>query len=432
MHGCVLHVKYVFMPGLLRQMSTCKFIWYTAPFFKYMTSEERHAARRRRREEKRKQKRQSDIAEYDNYDKLISIKSLLKAAKKSKKTVSWKASVQKYFVSLLRNLIETHKKLKALAAVTMGFICFKISERGKTRKIRSVHFKERVIQRALCDNALIPVLSKSLVYDNGASLKGKGIHFAFNRLKRHLHEYYRKHGTNNGWILLIDYHKYFDNVEHDKVMEIVDRSFSDKRIVELTKQFIDAFGTKSLGIGSQVSQILAIRYPNKIDHYMAEVMKIGECARYNDDCYYISESKEELEKCLKEHRRLCTEYGIELNEKKTRIIKLKSFSFMKARISLTDTGKVIMKPCKESAPRMRRKLRSLKRLLDNGEIDYKTVRDGYESWRGYINYFDAHKTIREMDKYFYSLFGIWPTRKRDQKKQEEVINVCLYSRPMDP
>lgn len=333
-------------------------------------------------------------------------------------------------MSLLRNLIDTHDKLVKQAPVTMGFISFTISERGKTRHIRSVHFKERVIQRSLCDNALIPVLSRSLVYDNGASVKNKGIHFAFNRLKRHLCEFYRRNKTNEGWVLLIDYHGYFDSIRHDSVMQIVDNAFEDKRIVSLTKQFVDAFGEKSLGIGSQVSQILAIAYPSRIDHYIAEMLRIKEFARYNDDCYYISNDRTELEKCLRIHEKMASELGIELNKKKTMIIPLKSFTFMKARVFLTETGKVILKPCKNSITRMRRRLKKLKAMFDKGEIDFKTIHDGYESWRGYIEYFNAHKTIREMDKLFFNIFGIWPMRKRDLKKDEVPINVCLYTRPM--
>ena len=34
------------------------------------------------------------------------------------------------------------------------------------------------MQRSVCDNVLVPELSKYLTYDNGASMEGKGIHFA--------------------------------------------------------------------------------------------------------------------------------------------------------------------------------------------------------------------------------------------------------------
>ena len=395
-----------------------------------MTSKDRRLARRQRREQKRIEKKKANIAQYDNYDNVTSLTSLLDAAKKSKKTVSWKASVQRYFMSLLRNLLDTRKKLLKGLNVVMGFIEFTICERGKTRHIRSVHFKERVVQRTLCDNALIPVLSRTLIYDNGASLKGKGIHFALDECKKHLHQYYCKHGTNKGWILQIDYSGYFDSIMHKPVMEMIDKAFKDKRIVELTRQFVDAFGDRSLGIGSQVSQILAISYTNKIDHYMTEMLGLNLCARYNDDCYYMHESKEYLEYCLAVHKTMCDELGIVLNPKKTQIIPLKSFSFLKVRFFLTETGKVIAKPCKKSVTRMRHHLKKWKPQYDTGEMSMDEIRNAYESWRGYIGYCDAHKTTREMDKLFYQIYGVWPTRKRDQKKTEEIINVCLYSKPM--
>ena len=381
-----------------------------------MNSEDRHKARRLRREQKRKEKRKQSIAEYDNYDNICSMNKLYKAVKLSKKTVSWKASVQRYCMSLLRNLLQTKRRMLNIEYIPMGFICFRISERGKTRDIRSVHFKERVVQRALCDNALIPVLSRSLIYDNGASLKGKGIHFAIDRCKEHLRKYYKQHGTNEGWILQIDYKGYFDGILHEPVMNLVDNAFEDKRIVELTRQFVEAFGDKSLGIGSQVSQILAVAYPNKIDHYMIEELGLNLCARYNDDCYYIHEDKLYLEYCLQEHKRMCDKLGIKLNPKKTHIIPLKSFTFLKARFFLTKTGKVVVKPCAKSITRMRNHLKDFKVLLDKGEMDFDSVRNAYESWRGYISHCDAHRTVREMDKLFYQIYGIWPTRKRDMKK----------------
>lgn len=85
-----------------------------------------------------------------------------------------------------------------------GIFAFDLMERGKLRHIRSVHIAERVVQRCLCDNALVPLFSAAFVYDNAASLKGKGIDFAMDRLTCHLQRYYRKHGTD-GWALVFDF-----------------------------------------------------------------------------------------------------------------------------------------------------------------------------------------------------------------------------------
>ena len=152
-----------------------------------MTSEERHKARETRRKAKRAAKR-AEALKACSFEKVISSGSLVKAANLSKRGVNWKASVQRYHINLLRNTWALHQKLLRGESVVQGFICFDLIERGKLRHIRSVHFKERVVQRSLCDNALVPILSRSLIYDNGASIKGKGIHFAMFRCRDHLRE----------------------------------------------------------------------------------------------------------------------------------------------------------------------------------------------------------------------------------------------------
>jgi hypothetical protein len=72
---------------------------------------------------------------------------------------------------------------------------FDLPGRGKTRHIKSVHISERVVQKRLCGNALVPVLSRSLIHDNGAFVKNKGVHFALRRLIVHLSRYYRRNRT---------------------------------------------------------------------------------------------------------------------------------------------------------------------------------------------------------------------------------------------
>lgn len=181
-----------------------------------------------RRKQRRYEKRRAAIAEYDNYERMCTCNALFKAARLSGNSIRWKASVQRYFMSWLRNIIILREKLLAEEDVTMGFIEFDLFERGKKRHIKSVHFKERVAQRSLCDNALVPVLSRSLIYDNGASLEGKGISFARSRLKQHLHQYYRRTGGNEGYILLMDFSGYFDNILHEPVYEMLDAAFEDK------------------------------------------------------------------------------------------------------------------------------------------------------------------------------------------------------------
>lgn len=63
------------------------------------------------------------------------------------------------------------------------------------------------------------------------------------------------------------------------------------------------------------------------------------------------------------------ELGIQLNEKKTKIVKLsRGFTFLKTRFILTDTGKVVKKLCRESITRERAKLKKFAKT-DGGGIN---------------------------------------------------------------
>ena len=382
-----------------------------------ITSEERHKARRQRREAARAAKRAAAIKPFDNYDKVISVKSLTRAAFLSRKGVRWKASVQRYMWSVLRHSINLKRSLSVGKSPVMGFICFDLCERGKLRHIRSVHFKERVVQRSLCDNALVPVLSRSLIYDNGASLQGKGIHFAVFRCRDHLRRYYRQHGTNKGYILQVDFKGYFDNIQHEPIKQMIIRNFSDRRIRWLAWQFVKSFGDKSVGIGSQVSQIFAVAYPNAIDHYAVEMLGLNLSARYMDDSYFIHESREYLQQCLEILEKKWNAMGIVLNPRKTQIIPLRKFTFLKVRFELTPSGRVIMRPCRESVTRQRRKLKKYRKFVDRGEMTLSDVRGSYESWRGYNRKLNGYRTLRNMDRLYYDLFGLRPSRKYMKKKK---------------
>ncbi len=117
------------------------------------------------------------------------------AFNKCKKGVTWKASVQKFEANKFAHLNKMRKEIESETYKQAPFYAFDINERGKQRHIKSLMIYDRVLQRALCDAILEPTFYKYLIYDNGASVKGKGVNFARERLKAHLQKYYRKHGS---------------------------------------------------------------------------------------------------------------------------------------------------------------------------------------------------------------------------------------------
>ena len=122
--------------------------------------------------------------------------------------------------------------------------------------------------------------------------------------------------------------------------------------------------------------------------------------RYMDDGYLIHESRDYLQECLKQIRAVCADLGIRMNEKKTRIVKLQELHFLKTRFYLTETGKVRRKMCRKSARRMRRKLKTFRRWMDEGKMTEEDIRTAYESWRGHMRRGNSYRVLRRMDRFY--------------------------------
>ena len=360
-----------------------------------MNSKERHEARYQRRKEERLRRKRERNEQYGDFDKVFTFDNLYCAFKKCCRGVGWKASTQRYKANALQNVNDTLRSLQNGTYKSRGFYEFDVVERGKPRHIKSVHISERVVQRCLCDNALVPMFGKSFIYDNGACIEHKGIDFAVRRLVCHLQRHFRKHGTN-GYALIFDFSRYFDNIQHEPLKRIVDKTFTDQRITRLVNGFIDDFGEVGLGLGSQISQVSALMYPNRLDHHIKEVLRVKHYGRYMDDGYLIHESKEHLQKCLQEIQRICAELGIKLNAKK--------LNFLKRHFILTDTGGVIIKPARKGITKMRHKLRTFKRWLTEGKMAIEDIQTSYISWKGHMKHCNAYRTMVNTDALYNKLF----------------------------
>jgi len=301
-----------------------------------------------------------------------------------------------------------------------------------------------VINRAVCDYILNPSLHRFLIYDNGASVKGKGIGFTRKRLDVHLHRYYRRYGTNKGYVLLIDFKKFFDNIDHEKLINYINEKIPDEAAMGIVRYLISTFEVdvshmtdeeyahcreevfssldyyndipksartgekmmrKSLGIGSQISQISGILYPTEMDNFCKIVRGNHLYDRYMDDTAIIHESKDYLKSLLNDDIvRICTDLGIHVNQKKTQICPLTNFTFLKTKYTLTETGEVIHRMPHDNIVRQRNKLKSLSKKVNNGELPYVDAQNEYRSWRGNAQWYNAYHTIQRMDKLYNDLF----------------------------
>ena len=369
-----------------------------------MTSQERREARYQRRCEKRQAKRNKKIKNSDNYESVFSFKNLYESYKSCRSGVSWKRSVQTYITMAPVNVYKSRQKLLNNTYKMPKYVEFDLFERGVARHITSMRFGDRVVNRCFSQYALVPVITRSFIDANCASRVGKGYDYAINKMTKDLQWHYRRYG-NEGYILLFDFKKFFENVSHAVIKADLNRKFDDERLINFGEKSIDSFGLKGLGLGNQDSQIWALDSANRLDHYIKEVLRVKCYCRYMDDGYLIHPSKEFLTKCLDAIKAICQILGITLNQKKTQIVKLShGFRWLKVRYYLTETGKVVRKIYKRSLTRMRRKLKALHRKYIEGIATFSQITTSFQCWLAYATKFHSYHTRNTLMSLFDDLF----------------------------
>ena len=144
--------------------------------------------------------------------------NLIAGFKRVKKSSGWKDSTQRYGLNLLKEIRSLQKTLRDGSYEQEEGATFKQCEQGHLRLVKALTVRDMVMQHSLCDSVLIPSVTPKLIHDNGASLKGKGISFTRRRFEQRLRWHFRRYGRE-GYILKIDFRKYFDNIRHDVLLE---------------------------------------------------------------------------------------------------------------------------------------------------------------------------------------------------------------------
>lgn len=370
--------------------------------------------------------------DYNNDSVLTDANYLYDGYTRAKVGSAWKPEVQQFEANYLVEIATLQKELEDGTYKTSPQNSFIIHERGRTRLIKSLRMKDRVVRHVYCDYVLNPLLRPKLIYDNYASLTQRGITMARNRFERFLHEWYRRHKSNEGWIMIQDYSGFYDNILHEVLKEaiepllknekdrlmlslilsdsLVDVSFmteEERRLYKSTKlKILDYdkipkelktgkyFWPKSLNIGDQGSQSLSTFYPVKVDNFVKIVCGIRYYGRYMDDSFIIAETKEELVELQKKIKPVTDSIGIFINPKKTLICKLSShFRFLQMQYSLTETGRVIIKINPKRLTAMRRRLRRLKKRVEEGKTPYADVENMFRGWYG-----NFHRYMSKLQK----------------------------------
>ena len=341
-------------------------------------------------------------------EELTTLEKLNNAFYEYAKTPFWKESVQRYKANLLVKNLELQNDIRTGNYKVSKTTDFTINERGKIRYINAPSIRDRVIQKVLCREILVPQLSVPLIYDNYASLKNKGTSFARKRLDVLLRKYINKYGSN-GYVLQIDIKKYFDSIDHKILKEMIHKRIHEsEEVMDLIDYIVDTSSNndKGLNLGAEAPQIFAIYYLSDLDNYIKSVKGVKYYGRYMDDMIIVSNSKEELQSLLSDIQTQLAKVKLKINDRKTHITTLKhGFTFMQIKYNVIN-GKIVKRPTHNKIARERRRLKKYKKRFDNGLMSEYDIRNSYMSWRNNVikehNYYK--KTIQSMDKLYNELF----------------------------
>lgn len=328
--------------------------------------------------------------------------SLYQSYLEARKGKRWKYAVARYEANVLENIMFLHFVLTSRKYRLSPYNRFMVYE-PKERLIMYNSFRDKIVQHSLCDNVLEPLLSKTFIYDNYASQKGKGTHFGLDRLKMFMQRYYRQFGAD-GWVLKCDISKYFYRINHDVLKSQLRRLVTDPDVLWLLDMIIDSTENPGIPIGNHTSQWFAVLYLSGMDHMIKERLGIKLYGRYMDDFYLIHQDKDYLVYCLGEIKKFLVPLGLELNHKTAIFPLSQGIDFLGFRTYMTDSGKVVRKIRRDSKNRIRRKLKKFRHLLDEGRITFDTVVQSYSSWTGHAEHGNSHHLIRKTDELFFTLF----------------------------
>ena len=279
---------------------------------------------------------------------------------------------------------------------------FKVYE-PKERVIQTTSFKDKVVQHSLCDNVLLPRMQEIFIYDNCAGQKGKGTLFGLDRLSEHMKNFYDRFGLE-GYILKCDVTKFFYNISHEKLKEIIRRHFSyDDNICWLCELFVDSTEGKGLPLGNQINQGFALLYLDGMDKLIKNELGIEYYGRYMDDFYLIHSDRDYLKHCLV----VITEYlktlDLTLNGK-TQIFPFKNgVSYLGFHTYVTADGKVIRKVKNQNKHNAQRKYLRMAKLVAEGRLSREKFDASYGAYKNHLSHGNCYKLAKALDEKVYPI-----------------------------
>ena len=345
-------------------------------------------------------------------DTPFTFENLCRAARECLKGTGWKNGTARWRMNLLGNCRRLERELADGSYRQGAPNVFRITS-PKERMVSAMLMRDRVVHKVIChEGGLVEDMFRDAFECNCACRTDKGTSYAIALFERQLHDFHRRHGAE-GWVLSLDIRRFFDSIPHDRLVDWIYRHVRHPQIRKMTAAIVRSYpGDRGIGLGSEVSQVLANSYLTPVDFTVKQRFGVRHYVRYADnlvclvpetvqamdaDGNPVEVPGREFARALYAGiRAAVATLGLELNAKSSIHPLRQGVRFLGFRWRLSRSGKTTRTVLRASVARIRRRLRRLLALQRRGLRTREQVLSSFESWAAYAGQATATRTVRNL------------------------------------
>ena len=309
---------------------------------------------------------------------------------------------------------------------------------GSQRPLGIPTVKDRIIQQA-CKIVIEPIYEANFLETSYGFRPKKSATQAIETIKEAL--------VRGWWVVDLDIRKYFDNIDHQILMSLIERKISDRRVIKMLKRWLKAgvieegkYTPTNIGSpqGGVISPLLANIYLHVLDKYWEEQFKeLGQIFRYADDAVVVCRTEKQARQALEVIERIMKKLKLTLHPDKTKIVNIQKegFDFLGFhfhKMKSKRTGKLV--PYAWPSTKAMNKMRDTIRDITGRNNLRKTMQEIVDKlnpiirgWRNYYSAGNSTKKFQDLDRYVRKrLLKMLAIRlKKRRKHRKETIQKWL-------